>query len=186
VPEEIRCFGCCALVADIEGPVHRYMLSAPGCWQLYGRPISLQYPRTQFSVDGYAVQHPGRPGPQANQSVCVHLMNLGRVLERGGEKARSARFLQQMTHRDYPWLPPPPADHNVTIVDLLGEADPAAFAAMETAYAETAWAAWSSHHGTVRRLIDMLCRFLLSADGGGSPPEVSSPEQRRQPGVVSC
>ena len=154
MPEEIRCFGCGALVADIEGPVHRYMLSAPGCWQLYGRLISLQYPRTQLSLDGYAVQHPGRPGRQANQSVCVHLMNLCRMLERAGEKSRSARFLQQMTHRDYPWLPPPPADYTITVVDLLREADPGAFAAMETAYAETAWAAWSSHHATVRRWID--------------------------------
>ena len=154
MPAEIRCFGCGALVADAIGPTHRYMLSAPGCWHLYGRLLGAGYPRTQFSVDGYAVQHPGQPGPQANQSVCVHLMNLCRLLERGGEMSASTGFLRALTHRDYPWLTPPPADYEVTVVDLLGVADDGAFAAMEAAYADKAWAAWSSNHATVRRWLD--------------------------------
>jgi hypothetical protein len=32
--KEIECFSCGALVSDIEGPVHEYMRSAPGCWEL--------------------------------------------------------------------------------------------------------------------------------------------------------
>ena len=33
---EIRCLGCDALVSEQAGPVHAYMLAAPGCWALYG------------------------------------------------------------------------------------------------------------------------------------------------------
>jgi hypothetical protein len=32
---EVRCFGCGALVSEQTGPVHEYMLAAPGCWALY-------------------------------------------------------------------------------------------------------------------------------------------------------
>lgn len=31
-----RCVGCGASVPDVEGPVHPYMESSPGCWQWYG------------------------------------------------------------------------------------------------------------------------------------------------------
>ena len=154
MPGEIRCFGCGALVADLVGPTHRYMLSAPGCWQLYGHLLGAEYPRTQLSVDGYAVQHPGQPGPQASQSVCVHLMNLCRVLERGGGLAGSVGFLQGLTHRDYPWLTPPPARYEFTVVDLLQAADQDAFASIESGFAAAAWSAWSAHHVTVRGWLD--------------------------------
>src|SRR5215813_7857026 len=40
----VRCFGCGVAVPDIEGPTHRYMLSAPGCWARYGRPQAGGYP----------------------------------------------------------------------------------------------------------------------------------------------
>ena len=103
------------------------MLSAPGCWELYSRLTSGRYPRTQLAVDAYAVQHPGVPGPQASQSVCVHLLNLCRVLERGGAVENGPRFLQGLTHRDYPWLTPPAPAYRVTVVDLVAASDPKAF-----------------------------------------------------------
>ena len=39
----IQCFACCALVPDIDGPTHKYMLSAPGCWKLYGEILAKEY-----------------------------------------------------------------------------------------------------------------------------------------------
>jgi hypothetical protein len=31
-----RCIGCGAMVPRIDGPTHRYMTSAPGCWAKHG------------------------------------------------------------------------------------------------------------------------------------------------------
>jgi hypothetical protein len=30
------CVGCGAIIKVIDGPIHRYMTSAPGCWERYG------------------------------------------------------------------------------------------------------------------------------------------------------
>jgi hypothetical protein len=70
------------LVPDVEGPVHRYLESSPGCWRLYGEVLAREYSDLAFwaahrlTVDSYAVQHPGRSSPQTIQSVCVHLLSL--------------------------------------------------------------------------------------------------------------
>jgi hypothetical protein len=75
--------------------------------------------------------------------------------------ADGPRFLQRLTHRDYPWLQPPPGAYGVTVVNLLG-ADPGrAFEAVERQFAEATWGAWSAHHERVRRWF---------ADPGALPP----------------
>ncbi len=145
----------------MDGPVHRYMLSSPGCWHLHGELSSGRYARTQLSVDGYAVQHPGIPGPQASQSVCVHLLNLGRVLERGGRVEDGPRFLQKLAHRTYPWLPPPAPGYELTVVDLVASKDSQEFADVERRFSEVTWKAWSAHHVTIRGWLD---------DPGSLPP----------------
>lgn len=138
----------------MDGPTHRYMLSAPGCWAIYGQLQADGRPKTQFSVDGYAVQHPGVPGPQASQSVCVHLMNLCRVIERGGDPAVGPRFLASLTHRRYPWLEPPDLGaYTLTVMDLAA-VEPERFAEVEREFAEGAWRAWSAHHATIRSWLD--------------------------------
>lgn len=130
------------------------MLSAPGCWELYAWLTSGRYPRTQLTVDAYAVQHPGVPGPQASQSVCVHLLNLCRALERAGAVEDGPRFLRSLTHREYPWLTPPPSTYRVTVLDLVAASDPKAFPPVEARFAQITWDAWSMHHDQVRRWLD--------------------------------
>ena len=88
---EIRCLGCDALVSEQAGPVHAYMLAAPGCWALYG---SLQQWKgaltgddglttAQRAVDCYAAQHATNPDRRNRQSVAVHLMSLCASIEHG-------------------------------------------------------------------------------------------------------
>jgi hypothetical protein len=38
-----RCVGCNAEVEVIEGPIHRYMTSAPACWKRYGELLAVLY-----------------------------------------------------------------------------------------------------------------------------------------------
>ena len=79
----IRCFSCRATVPDIEGPIHKYMDSSPGCWKLYTDILAKEYNADfynqnihRITVDTYAVQHPGKPERKAIQSVNGHLISL--------------------------------------------------------------------------------------------------------------
>ena len=78
-----RCRGCNALVPDIEGPVHKYVSSAPGCWKVFGEvqaDESLRFrhpPEHRLVVDAYMAQHPGDAQDRRDrQSVFVHLVAL--------------------------------------------------------------------------------------------------------------
>lgn len=39
----MRCIGCQAEFAHIDGPTHEYMLSSPGCWAAYGEVLAREY-----------------------------------------------------------------------------------------------------------------------------------------------
>ncbi|MCP5049599.1 MAG: hypothetical protein GY940_20685 [bacterium] len=54
------CFSCGAPVPEIEGPVHRYMDSSPGCWKIFGEVLAREYSNAAYAryhrltVDAYA------------------------------------------------------------------------------------------------------------------------------------
>jgi hypothetical protein len=59
----VPCVGCGALVSATPGPIHRYMISAPACWGMYGAlnavlSASAAEEYRQWWVDAYAVQTP--------------------------------------------------------------------------------------------------------------------------------
>ena len=153
-----RCIGCGGHVPKIDGPTHRYMESSPGCWHLYGQVLAREYADPAFgalhrlTVDAYAVQHPGRPSPQAIQSVCVHLLSLCLVLERNLAAAYATRVMGEATRAKsrFVWLTPPEPLGEVTVADVAGVASPHEHAERVRAWAESAWSAWSEHHATVR------------------------------------
>jgi len=153
------CCGCGAEFGDEEGPVHPYMLSSPGCWAAYGRLLALEYQNPayfrlhRFSVDAYAVQHPGLENAQARNSVGVHLSRLCVLLEQGWpmERANEAMVAISTAKKgSYPWLNPPEFRGESTVLDVLGAATPAEHEARVRAWAESVWAAWSEHHEVVR------------------------------------
>jgi hypothetical protein len=58
----------------IEGPVHEYMESTPGCWAAFSKVLAAEYEnyRTlgdvhRLTADTYAVQHPGQPARKSTQ-----------------------------------------------------------------------------------------------------------------------
>ena len=154
----IRCIGCGGLVPRMEGPTHRYLESSPGCWHVYGEVLSREYTDPAFAalhrltVDSYAVQHPGRPSPQSIQSVCVHLMSLCLVLERGVDVGYATRAMQAAVREKnrFVWLTPPPSLGAVTVVDVAAASTPAQHNPKVRIWAESAWSAWAEHHATVR------------------------------------
>ena len=138
--------------------MHRYMESSPGCWAVYGEVLAREYGQPaffrmhKFTVDAYAVQHPGQPSPQSIQSVAVHLSRLCLMLERGTTADAATATMQNIARRKdgFRWLEPPPSRGAVTVADVHRAASPDEHAARVRAWAASAWEAWSAHHGTVR------------------------------------
>lgn len=147
-----RCIGCGAEVEKIDGAIHRYMTSAPGCWARYGDLLGvlsiapgLQQART-MCVDAYAAQHPGTPNPQAIQSVAVHLLNLHDYLV-AGRPVGIPRFIH---HKGaFRWLKPPSFAECRTVLDVPIAGSAEAITPAARAWAESVWAAWAAHHAQV-------------------------------------
>lgn len=152
--------GCGGIVPDIDGPSHRYMLAAPGCWAAYTDLLAAPSPDGAVSVagshealivDAYAVQHPGSPNPQAIQSVWVHLIALHLVLDVGWPTSQLVRIRRAGAagSAGWAWLEPPSAMGPVTAVDVA-TAEPGARAETIRRWVEGAWAAWDGQHDRVR------------------------------------
>ena len=154
------CFSCGALVPAVDAPMHRYMTGSPGCWLIYGEVIAHEYSDVrygrwhQFTVDAYAVQHPGGRERVARQSVAIHLMSLCAILERGAPIGDAPRRLHGWAdqRRDFAWLAPPTSVGAITVADvhaaLAGDADH--YGATLRNWAKAAWGAWRPHHEQVR------------------------------------
>jgi hypothetical protein len=155
------CPGCGLVLAEIDGPAHRYIGASPACWALYGDVLATIYSDAehrrslQLVVDTYAVQHPGRPSRQAAQSVGIHLMTLCLCLERGTDPADGPRLHRSMVERpSFTWLAPPGYRGSRTVRDVAAAGALSEYEAVVRAWASDVWAAWSVHHSTVRHWLD--------------------------------
>lgn len=163
-----RCFGCGGLFPDINGPMHRYMESTPGCWAAYGEVLARQYNDAryaiagQMTVDAYAVQHPGTPSPQSIQSVALHLMSLCLTFEHGVATADATQLVAQMANdkRSFVWLRPPASVGDVNVAHVHAAATAAEHVERVRQWAASAWRAWSAHHATIREWLPaQVARF---------------------------
>ncbi|MBS0457165.1 MAG: hypothetical protein JSS44_07545 [Proteobacteria bacterium] len=155
---DTSCPGCGIRLAAIEGPVHRYIESSPACWALYGEVLVREYQDPahmavhRLTVDAYAVQHPGRPGRQAMQSVGGHLLSMYAVLELGSSHQDAtgliARAVKQVRFR---WLEPPASMGPLTVTSVAQAAGAVEHCLAVQRWAESAWQAWAAHHCTIRQ-----------------------------------
>ncbi|MDE3070296.1 MAG: hypothetical protein KGJ43_06175 [Acidobacteriota bacterium] len=153
----VRCPGCRGVVPDEAGPVHAYMLSAPGCWRLYGEVLAREYGDAlrrrehRLAVDAYAVQHPGSHDRRNRQSVALHLMSLALILERSATHEQARRMLSACARArpEFPWLEPPEVPGAVTVVDVHRASGAGAHLELVRAWAMGAWRAWSRQHPVV-------------------------------------
>lgn len=157
------CPGCGGSFPAVDGPIHRYMTSSPGCWAAYGGVLAREYgdqrywPVHRLTVDAYAVQHPGQPSPQTVQSVAVHLIGLCLVFERRfplTAPAVVASLKRVADTRTYPWLEPPSSLGELTVADVVTARSPEEHDERVRAWAESAWRAWADHHPRVRSWAD--------------------------------
>lgn len=153
-----KCFSCGGEYPDIDGPVHRYMVSSPGCWAIYGEVLAREYSNPEYfevhrlTVDAYAVQHPGSTDRQSVQSVGVHLIRLCLFLEHGltAKNANDAMLEAGEKKSTFTWLKPPGSMGEITAADVFKAGSVEEHKALVRAWAESAWHAWSMHHDTIR------------------------------------
>jgi hypothetical protein len=154
----LPCFSCGAWVPDIEGPAHKYMLSSPGCWALYGRILARDYgefnypPIHRLAVDAYAVQHPGKPMRQAIQSVIVHLIGLYLSIEKELDPNFVTKAIGRATQvsEKFYWLDPPKDLGSITIADVVQSVTLEEYDRIGRLWARSAWEAWAIHHDQVK------------------------------------
>jgi hypothetical protein len=153
-----KCFSCGGEYPNIEGPVHRYMTSSPGCWAIYGELLAREYSNPLYfsvhrlTVDAYAVQHPGSTDRQSIQSVGVHLIRLCLFLEHGltAENANDAMLEAGKYKNTFIWLKPPDSMGKITAADVFKAKSVDEHKAIVKDWAESSWNAWSMHHDTIR------------------------------------
>ena len=155
---KIKCIGCGGLFPDTDGPVHRYMESCPGCWEVYGSILAREYSDRKFysvhrmSVDCYAVQHPGKPSPQSINSVGTHLIRLSLFLEGGlnQDQANNAMLKAIKQKEKFVWLEPPESRGELTVADVVKARNAEEHIKLVKKWTESTWEAWSAHHATVK------------------------------------
>ena len=153
-----RCFSCGGVFPDVDGPVHRYMSSSPGCWSAFGEVLAREYSDPAYfqvhrlTVDAYAVQHPGSTDRQSIQSVGVHLVRLCLFLEHGltADKANEAMLEAGRNKHSFTWLEPPDDRDSITVADVSRADSVEEHKALVREWAQSAWEAWSMHHDIIR------------------------------------
>jgi Family of unknown function (DUF5946) len=154
-----RCPGCNALVPDVEGTVHAYVPSAPGCWKVFGEvqaDESLRFgypPEHRLVVDAYMAQHPGDGQDRRDrQSVFVHLIALCGLLERSVPPDRVTRLLGPVVRSrpDFPVLARPVDPGAVTLLRMVGAVDLDDYGARAREWASAVWDSWAHHHALIR------------------------------------
>lgn len=159
------CPGCGAAVPRIDGPTHRYLAGAPGCWRAFGEILAAEFgdpaffPVHAMTVDTYALQHPGMPSPQTIRSAAIHLAALCVVLERGYDATRAMavrRLPRERLGEELIWLEPPASRGTVTVLDVIGATSGEEHRDRVERWAAATWDAWGEHHDLVRGWVDRL------------------------------
>ncbi len=158
---EIKCFSCGALVPDIDGPVHEYMASAPGCWKIYGDILAKEYATENYdpivhriTVDTYAVQHPGIPERRAINSVNLHLLRLFLIFEKDLETSKANSVMKQISddeelHKTFKWLDPPSFENTLTVSDVIQANNREMHTKIVKEWGASVWNVWKEKHGAV-------------------------------------
>ncbi len=108
-----ECIGCGGRYEVVQGTIHKYMLSSTGCWHHYGKILAREYESPElfakahrYSVDAYALQHPGRiDDRRAYQSVRLHYISLHLIFEHGYSLAQATGILKTLAGMDFDPLP---------------------------------------------------------------------------------
>ena len=111
-----------------------------------------------LTVDAYAVQHPGEPGPQTIQSLNAHLASLYAHFEYNEPLERLADVRRRVVALGdgLDWMAPPSFAHTVSVNDVWSARAEEAHVAAVRRWASAALAHWRDHHARIAELLARL------------------------------
>jgi len=183
-PDLGTCPGCgLELPVGVRGYDRKFHASAE-CWSLFEELLAAEFQNAalfgsvhQLSVDAYAVQHAG--GRHPDKSVCVHLVGLYLMLERGIAPARVPPYLQRLASRAvWPHLDPPAERAHLTVNDIVHAGSHQAHALRVREWAAQVWRVWGAHHDVARELAEDLLNPAI-ARASLVTPRTRTREDRR-------
>jgi hypothetical protein len=153
------CPGCGAELPPIDSATHDYIGASAACWAIYGEVLAREYSDMgymrvhPYTVDAYAVQHPGKPERRSIQSVIVHLITLYGTIELEYPAGKMAAIRQQATTLadQFYWLAPPDKMGVLTIVDVHAAPDAATHNTTVKHWAKQMWEVWQPHHAIIKK-----------------------------------
>jgi len=167
VVEIINCYGCGALVKDIEGKPHKYLGAPQGCWNIYGEVLAKEYgeynyPKTthRLTVDTYSVQHPGQPERRTIQSLNIHLIGLYSVLVKNLSGLEATDKISNILANSpvFEWLEPPVPNGRKTVLNVLTAANKDEHERLVREWAHDVFACWYSKH---KQTIDEFAKIYF-------------------------
>ena len=159
----VACPSCGAVFDDIDGPTHPYLAATRSCWASFGVLQADEMRRFGYPpihglvVDAYAASHGGDGTDRRDrQSVCIHLMALCAVLERGECNSGRIALLQRLTAQKLEW----PALHRLDGVPTLnhthagGATDLDDYTHRAREWAGAVWTSWSHEHARISNMLN--------------------------------
>jgi hypothetical protein len=152
------CPGCGLKMPLSERRYDRKFHASAECWSVFEEVLAVEFQNAvlfgqvqQLTVDAYAVQHAG--GQHPDKSVCVHLVGLYLMLERGVAPMEVPPLLQRLANRTS-WLhfDPPEARGSLTVYHVAIADSAQTHASRAREWAAEVWRAWSPHHDAAREL----------------------------------
>jgi Family of unknown function (DUF5946) len=157
---QTKCPGCGAVVPDTDGAMHKYVPSAPGCWQTFGEvqadeALRFRYPPAhRMVVDAYMAQHPGDGSDRRDsQSVFVHLVGLCAALEHDLAYPYVTKLLGQVLRRrqgDFPILARTEGPGPLTVLHMTGAADLEDYERRAREWSIAVWQSWDAQHTLIQ------------------------------------
>ncbi|WP_139063738.1 DUF5946 family protein [Flagellimonas eckloniae] len=157
------CFSCGAKALNFEGNCHEYMLSSPGCYEMFTEVLEKEYSDFRYSkahhytVDAYATQHPGDVTNQkAINSVGIHLVSLYFLFEKSMNLDSAAElkmaFAQfNKTHKMVQPLQKLEKFNGLTIFDIWDNEKPEHHFELSKIWAKSSWDAWAKERITIEK-----------------------------------
>jgi hypothetical protein len=159
-----RCPGCGAEFAPTYAAYDRKFNASAECWTAFEAVIAVEFQSAalfgqvhQLTVDAYATQHAG--GRHPDKSVCVHLVGLHLVIERGVKPPDVPARLQRLASDTTQWPHfEQPADAGAFTIQHVLEAhgESAEHARRVREWAAAVWESWRGEHERIRGLAKLL------------------------------
>lgn len=163
--QQQTCKGCGVTLNTKTGPTHPYLISSPACWELYSKVLAREYtnrdymPMHRYTVDAYAVQHPGEHNSEATKSIIGHLSSLYMMIEQGHTTDYATRNMSLLISRQsqhFRELSRPDNLGLLNIQDVWLAEDADEHESIVTEWAISSWQAWRQHHTYIASLVSEL------------------------------